>query len=134
MTPRMPRPCSLSATIASHRIGGGAENGADFGHVLDAAEHIDGIAVAHGDDENVSGGQRGGVTNGQGLEIGVIAVGAGKARTGSFVERDPELHLRHGVDDGFVDVFHRLDEVGLPDDDVPTLGDFQPNGFEFHAK
>src|SRR5437667_7542975 len=115
-------------------IGGGAKNGTDFGHGLDAAEHVDRITVAHGDHEHVAGGQRGGVADGERFEIGVIAVGAREAGARSFVESDPEFHLRDRVDDSFVDVLNGLDEVRLPDDDVATLGNFQANRFQFHAK
>src|SRR4051794_31412823 len=37
-----------------HRIRRRAEDPADFGDVFDAAEHVDGIAVAHHDDEDVA--------------------------------------------------------------------------------
>ncbi|MBK7929689.1 MAG: VacB/RNase II family 3'-5' exoribonuclease [Bryobacterales bacterium] len=34
--------------------------------------------------------------------------------------------------DGFIDVFHRFDEVRLPDDDVGAVGDGQPHALQFH--
>ena len=115
------------------RIGRGAEDGADFRDILDAAEHVDRVAVAHGDHEDVAGAHGGGVAGGQGLEGFVVAVHARETRPGGFVERDAELHLRHRVDQRFVEVFHGLDEVRLAQNDVAALGNFERNRFQLHG-
>ena len=62
----------------------------------------------------------------------VVAVHAREAGSRGFVERDAELHLRDGVDQRLVKILHGFDEVGLPEDDVPVLGNLQANGAEFH--
>ena len=115
-----------------HRIGGGAKNAANLGHILDAAEYIDGITVAHDYDKGVPGPDRAGVAGGYGLQLIVVAVHASQAGAGRLVEGDAELHLRYRGDDGFVNVFHRFDEVRLAEDEVCALWNLQRHELEFH--
>ena len=107
------------------RIRGGTENGANFGNFTDAAQHIDGIAVAHRDHEDMAGCQRLGVRGRISLQFAIVAIDADQARSGGFVKRDAEFHLRRRVDHGFIEILHRLDEVTLAHDDVAVLGDFE---------
>ncbi len=62
----------------------------------------------------------------------IVAVDADEAGAGGFVERDAEFHLRHGVDDGLVEILDGLDEVAVAHDDVAVFGDHQADGFEVH--
>ena len=62
----------------------------------------------------------------------VVPVDPGKAIARCFVERDAKLHLRHRVDNRFVDIFNGLDEVALPDNNVSVLRNFQADRFQFH--
>ena len=58
ITPSTPRPCSLSAITTCTGIRGGAEDGADFRHVFDAAQYVDGITFAHRDHEDMARRER----------------------------------------------------------------------------
>src|SRR5260370_42586415 len=109
----------------AHRIGSRAENGTDFRNILDAAEHIDRITVAHGDDEDVPRAHHSGITRGHGLQRLVVAVYAREARPGGFVERHAEFHLRHRVDQRLVEVFHALDEMRLAQNNISVLWNFE---------
>src|SRR4029077_14820090 len=113
-------PSSLLALGHHHLDGvrGSAENRTDFGNVFYATEHIDGKAFTHHDDENVAGGEGGGIFLRQRLEFIVVAVNAREAGSGSFIEGYAEFHLRHRVYDSFVDVFNGFDEMSLPEDEV----------------
>src|SRR5215831_19791198 len=119
--------------LADHdfnRIGGGAEDGTDFRDVLNGVEKIDGVGVAHDEDEDVSCGERPGIFHRELAQIVVVAFRAGKARARSFVESEAKLGLGNGVDHGFVHVFGGFDEVGLTNDDVGIGGEFEGYGFE----
>src|ERR1035437_6760731 len=70
------------------RIGGGAEDVADFGNFADAAQDVDGIAVAHGNDKSVARGDGLGVFGGDAFELGIVAVHADEAGAGGFVKSD----------------------------------------------
>ena len=111
------------------RVGGRAEDRTDFGHILDSAEHVDGVAIGHHHDENVPRGQGTGIFCRQRLQGIIVAVYTCQAGAGCLVERHAEFHLRDGVYDGLVDVFHRLNEVRLAENQVAALGDFQRNEF-----
>ena len=63
------------------------------------------------------------------LEFVVIPVRPRQARPGSFIKGYSKLRLRYRVDDCLVDVFDRLDEMGLSQDDVRIRGDVQRDGF-----
>src|SRR5262249_48061545 len=115
------------------RIRGGTENIAYLGDLPDAAQQVDGVPFAQGDDKNVPGRQYLGVLRGDALEFGVIAVHADQARARGLIERYAELHLRHRIHDGFVDILHGFDEMTLPDDNVAVSGDDEADGFQFHS-
>jgi len=115
-----------------HRIGGGAEDVADLGGFQNPILDVDGKAAAQRDYEEMAGADGGGVGGGNCLEFVVIAVDAGQACARCLVECDAELHLRHGVHDGFVDVFDGLDEMTVADDDISVRGDFQADGVQVH--
>ena len=64
----------------------------------------------------------------------IVAIGAGEARAAGFIEGNAEFDSRIRVDDGFVDVFNRLDEMGLTKDDVGVGGDLNRNVAEYHVR
>jgi hypothetical protein len=45
----------------------------------------------------------------------------GHGVAGSLAEGEPKLDSRHGTDQGLVDVFHGLDEVGLSEDEIRRI-------------
>ena len=59
----------------------------------------------------------------------VVAVHARQAGARSLVESHAELHLRHGIDDGLVNILHRLDEVRLAQNQVPAFGNLERHSF-----
>jgi len=115
-------------------IGGGTENGANFGNLTDAAQHVDGIAVAHSNHENMAGRQRLCIVGGITLQFAIIAVDPRQACSGGLIERDTEFHLRGRVHHGFVEILHRFYEVALADDEVAVLRDLEANRFQFHTR
>src|ERR1035438_1232522 len=117
-----------------HRIGGGAVNVADFRHVFDASQDVDGVAFAHHGYENVAGGDGRSVADGELLELVIVAIGACQAGAGRLIERDAEFHLRHAGGDGFVHVLDGLDEVSLPEDQIHAVWYFERHGLQFHKQ
>jgi len=102
-----------------NRVRRGAINTADLGNFADAAEDVDRIAVPHRDYEDVSRGDQLRVLGGDAFKLRVIAIHPNEAIARRFVEGNAEFHLRDGVDDGFVEVLHGLDEMALANDQVP---------------
>lgn len=117
-----------------HGIGSGAIESDDFRHLFQARQDIDGEAVLHNDDEAVAGADGKRVVDGGGLHVFVVAVKAHQAGAGSFVERHAELHLRHCVDDGFVNIFDGLDEMRLAEDDVGSVRYVEPDRYKLHRQ
>ncbi len=72
------------------------------------------------------------IAGGDGFQIAGVAVHAGEERTGSFVEHDAELHLRHGVDQCFVEILYRPDEVTCTEDDIGAFGYFEADRMKLH--
>src|SRR5208282_6388750 len=53
---------------------------------------------------------------------GVSAGASHQAFAGSLAEGEPKLDSRHGADQGLVDVFDGLDEMGLSEDEIRRSG------------
>src|SRR5205814_798804 len=83
-----------------HRVGGGAEDGAHFGHIANDVQHIDGESVPQQQDKNVSGGESLRVDNRRGAQFLVVTFAARQARPGTLVEGQPEPGLRRRRDHG----------------------------------
>ena len=115
------------------RVGGGTEEGDDFGDFLDPPEDVDGEAVAHDDDEGVASGNGLCVGDGCRLHVVVVAFGADEALARSFAEGDAEFHGGVGVDNGLIEIFYRFDEVTLTEDDVGAFRDGELNQLQFHS-
>src|SRR6478736_6409498 len=93
-----------------------------FRNRLNAAEHIDRKSVAQRDDKDVPRGECSRIVDHIAFQCVVVAVHACKTLAGSFVESDPELNVRRGIDDRLINILYGLDEVALPDDDIAVLG------------
>ncbi|MNT82088.1 hypothetical protein D3C72_2217670 [compost metagenome] len=75
-----------------------------------------------------------GVPAGQ-VQHGVIGAGAAhQALARGFAEGQPEADAGHRADQGFVDVFHGLDEVGLAEDEVDLFRLVDGHADELHEK
>ena len=70
--------------------------------------------------------------SGDDFQVAVVAVHAGETRTGSFVERDADLHPRHGVYQCFVEILYRPDEVTCTEDDIGAFGYFEADRMKLH--
>jgi len=110
----------------------GAKKIHDLGHVLDARQQVDRVALPHGDIKGVSGahGQR--VADRELLQILIVAVGPDETRARGLIERQAEFHLRHRIHDRLVQVLDRLDEVALADNDISVFRDFECDGVKIH--
>src|SRR3990172_4083799 len=98
-----------------HGIGRGAVDGADLEAVLDAAQHVDGVALAEQHHEEVPGPDG----------LGIL--------DGGLVEGDGKLDPGHSVHHHLVEIFHRLDEMRLPENEVGVFGNLHADGLEFHG-
>ena len=58
---------------------------------------------------------------------------AHQADIGGFTEGDAELGAGNRVDDGFLNIFHGFDEVGLSQDEIELIGIVDRDGFHFHG-
>lgn len=115
-----------------HRVCRRTKDRDDLGHILDAAEDIDGETVFHHYNEGVPRADGLRIAHCRRFQFLVVAFGTREAFSRSLIEGNSELHLRHSVDDRFVDVFHRLDEMRLTQNNVGASRDVQPDCFEFH--
>lgn len=115
-----------------HRIRGCTEQPHHFRHIFDPPENIDRKSIFHHDDKRVARSDRLRVLHSGSLHLLIVSVHARQARARCFVERDAELHLRYGVHDRLVNVFHGLDEMRLTQNDVCAGRDIQRDCFEFH--
>src|SRR5271166_4727963 len=63
-------------------------------------------------------------------------IGAGashQAFAGSLAEGEPKFDSRHGADQGLVDVFDGLDEMGLSEDEIRRVRLVDPDRSELHG-
>ncbi len=67
------------------------------------------------------------------LQLFIVAIHARQTRARRFVERNPELHLRNAIDDGFVNILHRFNEMAVPDDNVAVTRNLHPDRLQVHA-
>ena len=67
------------------------------------------------------------------LQLIVVAIHARQARPRRFIERDAKLHLRNGIDDRFVNILDRLNEMALPDNDVAIGWNLDPDRVQVHV-
>ncbi len=116
-----------------HRIGGRAIDIHQLRHALNTPQDVDGKPVAQRDHKDVPGRDGAGILNRILLQLIVVSIEAGEAIARSLIEGDPELQVRRGIDHRFVDIFHRLDEMALADDQIAVLRHAQTNRFQFHS-
>lgn len=116
-----------------HGIGGGAKEGDHFEDIFNAAENVDGEAVAEEDEKGVAGGDGLSVFDGGGLHGVVVAFDADEPIAGGLAEGDAEFHRGVRVDDGFVEILHRLDEMALAKDQIGAFGYGELNALQFHS-
>src|SRR6516165_6367969 len=64
---------------------------------------------------------------------GISAGASHQAFTGSLTEGEPKLDSRHGADQGLVDVFDGLDEMGLSEDEIRRVRLVDSNRSELHG-
>lgn len=105
-------------------VGGGAEDPADLGAVLDGVEDVDGIGLFQEYDEAVAGPDGLGVLLGQADHLLIGSLVPDQAVAGGLAEGQPELDAGDRGDQDLVEVLYRLDEVGLPQDEVDLRGLF----------
>jgi hypothetical protein len=67
-------------------------------------------------------GQVSGVFRGRGHEVRIVAFHADEAIPRGFGKRQSKLDAGHSSDQNFIQVFHGLDEVALPQDEVELVG------------
>src|SRR5450756_386637 len=103
------------------RICGCGEDAADLWYGLESVEYIDRVGIPKQQNEDVSCADGQGVIPGQCDQVIIRSGAPHQANPRCFVERQPELHARHGVHHSLVAVLDTLDEVRLPDDDVHVL-------------
>ncbi len=60
-------------------------------------------------------------------ELGIRSREAHEGRARRLAEPKPELRPRHGGHQRLVEVLHRLDEVGLPEDQVHVIRLLDPH-------
>src|SRR5208337_3159603 len=115
------------------RICRGTENSADFRAVFDLIQDVDRERVLQVGAEHMPGSDglkcRYAGTN----QFFFISFCANKTGAGGLCKTDAESGLRHGGGDDFVKILSRLDEVGLAENYVATLGNFHTNGDYFHS-
>src|SRR5271165_6944647 len=64
---------------------------------------------------------------------GISAGASHQAFAGSLAEGEPKLDSRHGADQGLVDVFDGLNEMGLSEDEIRRVRLVDPNRSELHG-
>ena len=64
---------------------------------------------------------------------GISAGASHQAFAGSLAEGEPKLDSRHGADQGLMDVFDGLDEMGLSEDEIRRVRLVDPDRSELHG-
>ena len=64
---------------------------------------------------------------------GVRAGASHQAFSGGFAEGEPKLDPRHGAHQGLMDVFNRLDEMGLSENEIRCVRLVDPNRSQLHG-
>ncbi len=77
-----------------------------------------GVVILNDEHESVPAVQRLGVANGDIAKPSLIPIRPRQTRPGAFFEPQSKLGLRHGRAHRFVQIFHRLEEMRLADNDV----------------
>lgn len=111
-----------------HRVRGGAEDLDNLRDLPDSIQDIDGIAVAHDNDKTVPGTHGKSVPDGAIDEVRLVSVAPDQARSGGFAEGHAKFHAGYCTYYGFIDIFHRLDEMTLPQNDVDVFRNLEANG------
>jgi len=117
----------------SQAVGRGAEDATDFGDQLDLIKDIDRIGIAKHNDENMACTDDTGRFDRGCLKTRIGSGVSNQARTGCLAERYAELDSRYCRNQHLVEIFDRLDEVRLTDDDVGILGLLDINQLKFHG-
>lgn len=107
-----------------HRVRSRAEDVHYFGHLPDAPQQVDRVALPQTNDEGMACGYLLSISDSRLSERLIVPFRPDETRAGGLAECQPEFHLRHRVHDGLVEVLHSLDEVALAENDVPVLRDF----------
>src|SRR3989440_11050048 len=115
------------------RVGGGAVDPADLRDLLHLVEDVHRVSLPQEHDEGVARPDSQGVAGGEVDELVVVAGLADQPGSGRLAEGDAEAEVGRGSHQRLVEILDRLDEVGLPEDEVEVLGLFDPNRRELHA-
>lgn len=59
----------------------------------------------------------------------VVSVKPNQAVAGRFIERNSKLQMGRRIDNGFVNILYRFDEVALPDNNISVFRNRQSNRF-----
>ena len=109
------------------------EDAAHLGHTLDGVEHVDGKGFLEKHNKRMAGADGLCIANGQLLQSLVGARMSHQRVAGGFAKGDAELNAGDRVDQGFVDVLDRLDEMRLREDQVQCVGILDLNKLQFHS-
>ena len=128
---------ALVALLDHHdlnRVRGGGEKRHHLGHLPEVGEHVDGKDPgAQHHQEEVPRAHRERVLHREPNERVVRPRAAHQALLARLVEGEAELDPGHRVHHRLVHVLHRLDEVGVAEDDVDLLGLLDRDQLKFHA-
>src|SRR2546425_540930 len=105
-----------------HGVRRRAEDRDDLGGVSNRSQDIDRVRVLQEDDERVARPDRKSVPGREVLQGGVVPLHPNEAWPARLAERDPKPRLGDRVNNRFVQVLCRLDEMGLPDNHVQVFG------------
>ncbi|HPM61977.1 MAG TPA: hypothetical protein PK955_05825, partial [Methanoregulaceae archaeon] len=100
------------------RICGGTIDSADLLDILDGVQDIDGVAVPEKEEKRMACADMEGVLPGKFLQPLIVAFDPDKPVCRCFAECKPEQGNGDSPGNRLVEIFCRLDEVGVPQDHV----------------